>query len=346
MPYELPADGRAERRGATIGRWVTFGLVALLVATLAYLGYVGYVGSGQAVHPERSRDCRTPAHLGWAYEAVNYDIASDDRLVSVADPTRCSVEPAMAGAELTASDGTPLAAWYIPADRCGDCPEAPTIVIAHGHAVNKSAVLSRAELLHPDYNLLLFDFRGHGQSGGATSTVGLQERLDVAAVIGWLEEEKGPSAIGLLGISMGGSASLADARADERIDALVVESTHATLANAIQARLDRQGYPLSLPGAWAILLGGLLRSGYDMSAADPIQAIEDYGDRPLLIVAGGRDDTLGPRDADDLLAAARVGGADAQLQVCAEAGHAQSLERCPDDYHDWVLGFFADALGS
>lgn len=325
---------------------MTFGLVGLLVATLAYLGYVGYVGSEQAIHPERSLDCRTPAHLGWRYEAVNYDIASDDRLASMADPTSCSLEPVRAGSELTAADGTPLAGWYIPAARCDSCPEAPTIVIAHGHAVNKSAVLTRAEVLHLDFNLVLFDFRTHGQSGGATSTIGLQERLDLAAVIGWLEETKGPSAIGVLGVSMGGAASLASARTDDRIDALVVESTHATLANAIQARLARQGYPLSLPGAWAILLGGLLRSGYDMSAADPIQAIEDYGDRPLLLVAGGRDDTLGASDADDLLMAARMGGADVELQVCAAAGHAESLERCPDDYRDWVLGFFTDALGS
>ncbi len=343
VPYELPPDRRADRRGAIV-RWTSFGIVALLVALLAYLAYVGFVGSAQVVDPARSRACRTPAHLGWTYEAIGYEIASDERLTAVTAPDDCDSEPVLAGDELVGSDGVSLAGWYIPASNAG--PEAPTIVIAHGHGVNKSAVLSRAEVLHADYNLVLFDFRNHGQSEEAVTTVGLRERLDLAAVLGWLEAEKSPSAIGILGVSMGGAASLMAARSDSRVDALLVESTHATLANAVGARLERQGYPLSLPGAWAILLGGLVRSGDDMSAADPVQAIEDYGQRPLLIIAGGQDDALGASDADHLLAAARAGGADVELRVCREAGHAASLEECPDEYRDWVLGFFADALGS
>jgi len=342
VPYELPADRRADRRGA-IGRWTTFGILALLVALLAYLGYVGFAGSAQVVDPARSRNCRTPEHLGWTYEAIGYDIASDERLASVPDPTDCDVAPVMAGDEAVSSDGISLAGWYIPAESAS--PETPTIVLAHGHGVNKSAVLSRAEILHANYHLVLFDFRNHGQSEEAVTTIGLRERLDLARVIDWLEAEKAPSSIGVLAVSMGSAAALMEARGDSRVDALVAESTHATLANAMGARLDRQGYPLALPGAWAILLGGLIRSGEDMSAADPVQAIEDYGDRPLLLVAGGSDDTVGATDADDLLAAARAGGADVALRVCEEAGHAASLEQCPDEYRDWVLGFFADALG-
>ena len=342
VPYELPADRRADRRGA-IGRWATFGILALLVALLAYLGYVGFAGSAQVLDPARSRDCRTPAHLAWTYEAIGYDIASDERLASVPEPTDCDVAPAMAGDALVGADGISLAGWYIPAGSAG--PEAPTIVLTHGHGVSKSSLLTRAELLHPDYNLVLFDFRNHGQSEEAVTTAGLRERLDLAAVLDWLEAEKAPSSIGVLAVSMGGAAALMEVRSDGRVDALVVESTHATLANAIGARLDRHGYPLAVPAAWAILLGGLIRSGEDMSAADPIQAIEDYGDRPLLLVAGGRDDAMASTDADDLLAAARAGGADVTLRVCAEAGHAASLEQCPGEYRDWVLGFFADALG-
>jgi pimeloyl-ACP methyl ester carboxylesterase len=344
VPFELPADRRPDRRAA-IGRWATFALVALLVAALAYLAYVGFVGSDQATHPARSGTCTTPQMaFGWDYEPVNYDPLGDERLADADPPGDCAVA-ARAGTSLVTEDGVRLAAWYVPAGN-GAGPEAPTIVLAHGHTTNKSDLLGRAELLHPEYNLVLFDFRAHGQSGGSESTIGLLEQTDLRTVIDWLEAEKGPGAIGVLGVSMGGSAAVNEARADQRVTALVVESTHATLANALQARLDRQGYPLSLPGAWAILLGGLVRTGQDMSAADPLQAIEDYGDRPLLLVTGGRDDTFGPNDTDDLLAAAEAGGADATLEVCEPAGHGGSPDACPDDYREWVLGFFAEALGS
>ena len=77
VPYELPSYGRASRR-AVIGRWLTFALVALLVAAVAYLGYVGFAGSEQVVEPARSRDCRTPAiAFGWEYEPINYPAAAD-----------------------------------------------------------------------------------------------------------------------------------------------------------------------------------------------------------------------------------------------------------------------------
>ena len=82
-----------------------------------------------------------------------------------------------------------------------------------------------------------------------------------------------------------------------------------------------------------------------MSAADPLQAIEDYGPRPLLLISGGRDATIERSDTDDLLDAALAGGADARLLVCHSAGHGQSARACPGEYRDWVLGFFADALG-
>jgi pimeloyl-ACP methyl ester carboxylesterase len=344
VPYELPADRRADRR-AVIWRWVTFAILAVLVAVVTYLAYVGFVGSAQAVDPPLpSRDCRTPEmEFGWGYEAINYDRAADRRLASLADPTNCELPPEAAGDGVVTTDGVRLAGWYIPAGN-GSGPGAPTIVLAHGHGVNKSAMLSRAAVLHRDYNLVLFDFRGHGQSEDALSTIGFREQEDVRAMVDWLETSKGPQAIGLLGVSMGGAAVMLEARDDHRVRAVVIDSTHATLANAIQARLDRSGYPLSLPAAWAVLFGGLIRTGTDMSAADPIQAVEGYGQRPLMIISSGRDDTIGPTDAQDVLAAAREGGAEVLLRTCEVAGHGQTVSACADDYRDWVLGFFADAL--
>ena len=147
-------------------------------------------------------------------------------------------------------------------------------------------------------------------------------------MIDWLEREKGPDQIVTLGVSMGGATALAEADRDERIDAVIVESTHATLANAAQARLDRSGYPLSLPGSWAILLGSLVRTGEDVSAVDPLQTIERLDERPLLIIHAGQDGSIGPNDAEAILAAAEAAGSPTELHVCAAAGHAESNRTC------------------
>jgi len=345
VPYELPEETRTDRR-RMIWRWVSIGLVVLLVALLAYLAYIGYAGSGQAVEPPSpSRDCRTPAmRFGWTYEVINYDPGSDLALRNLPDPTDCQVRPAPAGDALVTSDEIRLAGWYIPA-ASGIGADGPTIVLAHGYSGNKSTMLDTAAILHDRYNLVLFDFRNHGQSQDTNTTVGLLERLDVRAVIDWLEARKHPATIGVLGVSMGGAAAINEAVVDSRVDALVLDSTHATLANAIQARLEQQGYPLSLPAAWSILFGGLVRTGQDMTAADPVQVAERYGaGRPLLVIGAGKDRAIGSHDTQEIADAALAGGADVQLHVCPDAGHAESISACPDDYRSWVLGFFDSAL--
>ena len=343
MSFELPPDPGTERR-TRIGQWVGYGFATVLVVLLAYLAYVGYEGSRQLTdHPDPSSDCRTPAVFGWTYEAVNYPIETDATLQAAEDPMDCAEQGAHAGDSLTSADGTRLAGWYIPSgSETG--PTGPTVVMVHGWGSNKSEMLDRAAILHDEYNLLIVDLRNHGQSEAAPTTQGLREASDVEAFVDWLETTKAPEQIALLGASMGGVTALNEADSDERIDAVIIESTHATMANVIQARLEQAGYPLSLPGSWAVLLGTLARTGLDISSADAVQAIARLDDRPVLIVTGGQDETIPVQAAGDLLAAAKEAGSPAELDVCEEAGHAESLETCPEDYAGWMLGFLERVL--
>jgi pimeloyl-ACP methyl ester carboxylesterase len=342
MPYELPPDPSTERR-TRLTRWVSFAFAVVLVALVAYFGYVGYEGSRQLTDPpSHTSDCRTPAAMGWTYEAINYDIATDPELATEADPTDCARQGAPAGDAVTVGD-IGLAGWYIPAGN-GAGPTAPTIVIVHGWGSNKSNMLDAATVVHDDYNVLLPDLRNHGQSSAAPTTQGVREADDLRAMIDWLEATKAPAQIALMGVSMGGATVLSEADRDERVVAIIIESTHASLANAAQARLERSGYPLALPASWAILLGSLVRTGEDVSSVDPVQGVERLDERPLLIIHAGADRSIGPNDADELLAAATEAGSPAELDVCPDAAHAESQDTCPEDYAGWVLGFLQRVL--
>jgi pimeloyl-ACP methyl ester carboxylesterase len=315
-----------------------------LVLLVVYLAYVGYQGSQVfGAHP-RSGDCQTPTSaFGWSYEAINYDIASDRNLDAFSDRSDCPQQGQAAGGELTASDGTRIAGWFVPSGNQAG-PAGPTIVLAHTDEGNKSEMLAWAEPLHAAYNLVFFDFRNHGQSSGSLTTLGVREATDLKAVVDWVASTKKPASIAVLGVAMGGAAAIGEAAADDRVGAVILDSTHATLANALEAQLERDGYPLAVPGAWSILLGGLLRTGEDMTVADPIQAIARYGERPVLIVAAGNDKAIGPHDPDELLAAALGDGAAAELETCAGASHAQSMAKCSTEYPGWVLGFLERSL--
>ena len=344
MSFELPQEPGAARRAA-IGRWVSFALVVILIVLLAYLAYVGFTGSARlADAPSPSADCRTPAAAnGWTYEAINYDASTDAALADFPDPSACPRQGEPAGTRLVTSDGIRVAGWYIPAGN-DIGPAGPTVVLAHRYEGNKSTMLAHAALLHDDYNLVLLDFRNHGQSSGEETTQGALEQNEVKAMVDWLDREKEPEQIALLGVSMGGVAALAESIADNRIAAVILDSTPATAAASVQARLEADGYPLSLPGAWSVLLGSLIRTGEDISGVDPVQRLARYGSRPLLIIQGGQDDLIGSTDADDLLDAAEDAGAQAQLEICLPAEHGESLEACAGEYRDWVLGFLSRSL--
>ena len=318
-------------------------MALFLVALVGYLAFIGYDGSQTFAAHDRSGDCRTPASaFGWAYEAINYDLASDQQLDAFPDRAECPSPGEAAGPDLTASDGVRIAGWYIPAGS-GNAA-APTVVLAHGNGKAKSEMLSWAEPLHADYNLVLFDFRNHGQSSGNLTTLGVREVRDLRTIVDWLERTKSPSSIAVLGVSMGGAAAIDEAVTDERVSAVILDSTHATLVGALQRQLESRGLPLSLPGAWSILLGGLFRTGEDLSLADPVQSIEGIGDRPVLIVEAGEDDAVGPNDGDDLKRAAPDKGARVELKDCPKAKHGGSVETCSAEYAGWVLGFLERSL--
>ena len=82
---------------------------------------------------------------------------------------------------LTTGDGVDINLWYIPAD-----DSIATIIFCHGNGGNISHRLEKIRLLNGiGLNVLIFDYRGYGSSGGSPSEEGLY--LDAGAVFGYLE---------------------------------------------------------------------------------------------------------------------------------------------------------------
>ncbi len=145
-------------------------------------------------------------------------------------------------------DGLPLHGWWIPAA----APTSRSVVVCHGIGTNSGNFLSGAPFLHrAGFNVLFFDFRGHGDSGGHTTSFGFYEANDVHAACKYLQQQ-GQSKIALYGFSMGGAAvSLAfdkrfswDTAFDSNVRAVVLDSTFA----AFEPVVDNQ---LSLLPAWS-----------------------------------------------------------------------------------------------
>jgi fermentation-respiration switch protein FrsA (DUF1100 family) len=81
--------------------------------------------------------------------------------------------------EITTEDGVKLVAWVIPAEP----PASLWLLVCHGNAGNLSEFdrpVHYAGLRQLGLNLLAFDYRGYGESGGAPSEAGLYRDADAA----------------------------------------------------------------------------------------------------------------------------------------------------------------------
>lgn len=344
-PLAAARDGwRSMRRRSR--RLVVAGIVVALVVPVGYSGAILAIGPNMFMHPDGSADCRTPAFAyGWAYEAINYDIAGDTVLAPSevskdgATSWTCGGTPASAGTAVVTSDGIQLAGWYVPA-ASGAGATAPTLLLVHGWKDNKSGMLPFAVPLHKDYNLVLFDLRNNGQSSGDVTSMGLWEQRDVTRMLDWIATTKNASWIGVVANSMGAATALAVAAGDQRVRALILDSVHADVVTSWSNAMEED---FGLPGgvaAWVLAQGVSLQVGGDITSTDPIRYIGKLGDRPVLFTAGASDQVDPPAQATERnVRAALEAGVPVEVAYCQGARHGKVIVKCAKDWSSWATSF-------
>lgn len=132
--------------------------------------------------------------------------------------------------EFVASDGTHLRGEF-----WAQAQPATTVVICHGYRVNRERLRPVAALEHADgCNVLLFDFRGHGESAQIATSGGNAEVRDLTAAldIATQQPETLPNRIYIHGFSMGAAvALLLPPRAD--IAGIIADSPYARLGDIL-----------------------------------------------------------------------------------------------------------------
>jgi uncharacterized protein len=206
----------------------------------------------------------------------------------------------------TTADGVRIAGWWIPAARShetdGHGPKAPgsqTVLFCPGLGADQASQLFLVRGLVPNgYNVLSFDFRATGQSGGQFSTFGDIERLDVLAAVRWLRLNHSAQSKRIFGLGEStGAAALLSAAADpgadgQAISALAVYNPLGDLSSAIQSQCTQRAGPgMGLLAARVALPIAGLQLGASLSAFSPMQAAEQIWPRPLLVIAG-QDDAM------------------------------------------------------
>lgn len=204
----------------------------------------------------------------------------------------------------TADDGVPLAGWWMEsraAGQGGDSPaaegsavadsaaEETVVICCHGHRGTKADMLGIGTgLWRAGHTVLLFDFRGNGDSGDGPQSLSYFERQDVWAAVDLAHRRRPNARIAVVGFSMGAAASILAAAEDDRIEALVADSSFAMMSDVVANAYHNY----RLPGAPLVPAADLLNRvthGYSFGGVRPVDRISEIAPRPLMLLHGTND---------------------------------------------------------
>jgi uncharacterized protein len=231
--------------------------------------------------------------------------------------------------------GHAVAGWWL--NQGGN---SPVVLLLHSIRADRSSMLSRAKLLlGHGFSVLLVDLQGHGETPGASITLGSRESADVRAALVWLKRTAPSRRIGVIGCSLGGAAVLLGPQ-PSGFDAVVLEAVYPRVAGAIENRIRIRLGPLA--PVLAPLLLVQLRPRLHISPRDlePIRSIGRLGS-PVLVVAGSRDQHTTLAESEELFGAAVQ---PKRLWVVSGARHQDFLTFDPGGYDSEVVGFLLEYL--
>ncbi len=233
------------------------------------------------------------------------------------------------------ADNLTLRGWLVP----GSDPER-VVVILHGHGGSIDYDLQYVPYLHAaGYNVLQFDFRGHGRSQGNVVTLGYLERMDVQAAVKFLLG-RGLSRIALHGFSQGGMVAITSAPICPEVAVVVDDGAPVRLSTAIHVWGREHHVPAALiPILSSLVIGSAsLRLGVNLYRYEPVRWVGKIAPRPLMLIHGEQDQYV--PDFDDLLKAAHP----SEVWRLPNEGHTTTSINRRDEYWKRVIAFLQKNL--
>jgi pimeloyl-ACP methyl ester carboxylesterase len=241
--------------------------------------------------------------------------------------------------QIEARDGVFVAATFTP----GRTDRSPAVLLLHGVGSSRQATAaSAAWLASLGYATLTIDFRGHGQSSLTRRTFGLDEALDAQAALTWLKRRQRNAPVAVLGISLGGAASLLGDSGPLPADALILQAVYPDIRRAIRNRISSRtsssiGYLLEP----LLSFQAPLRFGAWPSRLSPLKALPRFRGA-VLVIGGEKDRSTPPVETRALFAAVR---GPKELWLVPTGDHAAICDLSDAAYRNRLGAFLARTIG-
>lgn len=233
-----------------------------------------------------------------------------------------------------------LYGWWVPAENPNNV-KLPTIILIHGWSRNVDRMMSYIKRLHPEgYNLLAFDSRCHGRSDDDKISSMLKYTEDIRAAINFSENQPNvdKNRVALLGLSMGGAASIYVASKNKRVKAVTTVGafSHPEKVMGIEFKKNKIPY---YPFVWLIFRYMEIRIKAKFKDLAPMNNIAK-SDAKFLLVHGTNDETVPIEQAYEMLEASNK--RNTELYIINGKGHSDCNHH--PDFWPKVLEFFRSAL--
>ncbi len=187
-------------------------------------------------------------------------------------------------------NGKRLHAWWVPVEGV-----APAVIVLHGWGGTAADMLPIGPGLHRSgFHALFMDARKHGQSDNEDFMSMPRFAEDLEAAIATLRARDDVTAVGVIGHSVGASASLYAATVSESPDAVV-----AVASFAHPGEMMKENFPFPAPITWLILQVVERMIGHRYDEIAPRNRVGDIT-VPVLFMHGENDTVIPPTDSIEL----------------------------------------------
>ncbi len=212
-----------------------------------------------------------------------------------------------------------------------------TIIVLHGIGSAKEVYFGFSRwLAEQGFNVVVYDQRAHGRSGGKYCTFGFYEKKDVSRVINKVLRKYSQLPIGIHGTSMGGAVALQALAIEKRLSFGIIESTFNTLENVIE---EYSADMLKFRSRWLVrrILSRSAKiakfSPFDIKPVESCRQIE----QPMLMIHGDADEKIPLSFNQDNFKALKT--SDKEFYIVKGAGHEDVREVGSAVYEQKLLGF-------
>ncbi|MEG0014842.1 MAG: alpha/beta hydrolase [Cellulosilyticaceae bacterium] len=222
-----------------------------------------------------------------------------------------------------------------------------TVVIVHGIGMNMWRHF-RETLMYLDnnYNVLIYNQRYTGATGGDNRSFGYHEKYDIASVMSYLRAAYPDHTIGAHGFSMGaGTLGMYSGmeEATQDADFLILDCPYDTMEGAIRVGIEKEDVPL-IPVSYAVWAGDMynrFKSGFSYK---DVQIAEEASKSkvPMFVIHGEADSTC-TVEMGQAIYDAKVEGYK-ELWIAEGIEHVKIFPAYPEEYERRVLAFINEAV--